>query len=118
MGSLLIMARLLLIEKIDKAVGGIKKAHDTVSRELSKVDLVEASHLERWCAALALRFPRAVLCEFSSKGRPAGGSTGGGAPLCTRRGRRRRAEPCWPKDCEGKRVKSRSCFLLFNVRKL
>jgi ribosome biogenesis GTPase A len=45
---------------------------------LSKVDLVDSAHLARWKAHLTARFPRAALAEFSSKGRPVGGSTGGG----------------------------------------
>ena len=45
---------------------------------LSKVDLVTVDHVDRWKAELGRRFPLASLALFSSKGRPVGGSTGGG----------------------------------------
>ena len=45
---------------------------------ISKVDLVDPARLQRWHDELGRRFPLAALCDFSSKGRPVGGSTGGG----------------------------------------
>ena len=45
---------------------------------LSKVDLVSAEHLAGWRAYLAQHFPEAKLADFSSQGRPVGGSLGGG----------------------------------------
>jgi len=45
---------------------------------LSKVDLIDENHLERWRDTLQQHFPRAILATFSSKGRPVGGTTGGG----------------------------------------
>ena len=45
---------------------------------LSKVDLVDAEHVNKWRAELGRRFPLATLALFSSKGKAVGASISGG----------------------------------------
>ena len=45
---------------------------------LSKVDLVSQEHVSAWHRHLATNYPAATVADFSAKGRPVGGSMGGG----------------------------------------